>query len=194
MTVSRVRVEGIEPIVEMLGALPAEVRKAARTSLNRQATATRKVDIVEALMAGTGIQRKVLNDRLPISRANRELIAIIKADPAGIPVPAYMGWRYQPTGRHPTRHRIIVRWPGAGTKIAAGFVNPFGTYKAPISTRLYAYRGDTSKYVALAPSAASLRKYVYANSEMEVTGEQLARRFHDFLFDIVRRRPVPDEP
>ncbi len=190
MTVSRVRVEGIEPIVEMLGALPAEVRKAARTSLNRQATATRKVDIVEPLMAGTGIQRKVLNDRLPISRANRELIAIIKASPFGIPVPAYVGWKSQPTGRHPTRYRIIVRWPGTGTKIAAGFVNPFGTYKAPLTTRLKGIKLG----IALGPSAASLRKAVYNESEMGVTGEQLAQRFNDFLADIVRRRPVPNEP
>jgi hypothetical protein len=193
MTVRQVRIEGIEPIIEMLGALPAEVRKAARTSLNRQVTATRKSDIVEPLMAATGIQRKVLNDRIPISRANRELIAVIKANQYGIPVPAYT-WNHQPTGFHPTRHRIFVKWPGGRFKVAAGFVNPFGTYKAPISTRLYAYRGDTSKYVALAPSAASLRKAVYNETEMGVTAQELAVRFYKFLEDIVRRRPVPDEP
>jgi hypothetical protein len=190
MTARRVRIEGIEPIIEMLGALPAEVRKAARTSLNRQVTATRKIDIVEPLMAGTGIQRKVLNDRLPISRANRELIAIIKASPFGIPVPAYVGWKSQPTGRHPTRHRIIVRWPGTGTKIAAGFVNPYGTYKAPLTTRLKGIKLG----VALGPSAASLRKNVYNEAEMGVTAQELAVRFYKFLEDIVNRRPVPDEP
>jgi hypothetical protein len=185
-----VRLEGVQPIIEMLGALPNEVRKAARTALNRQATATRKDDIVELLMAATGIQRKVLNDRIPISRANRNLIAIIRANSAGIPVPAYVGWTHQPTGKHPTRHRIIVRWPGVGTKIAAGFVNPFGTYKAPLTTRLK----RIPLGVALGPSAASMRKVVYNQSEMAITSEDLAKRFRDFLEDIVNRRTVPDEP
>ena len=190
MTARQVRIEGIDPLIEMLGALPGEVRKAARTSLNRQATATRKEDIVEPLMAVTGIQRKVLNDRIPISRANQNLMAIIQANQRGIPVPAYVGWKHQPTGRGPTRHRIIVRWPGTGTKIAAGFVNPFGTYKAPLTTRLK----GVNLGVALGPSAAALRRAVYNEAEMGVTAQELAQRFNDFLEDIVKRRPVPNEP
>lgn len=189
MTVRSVRVEGAQAIIERLGAYPNEIKKAARTSLNRQATATRKKDIVEPLMQDTKIARAVLNKRLPIDRANQTLIAKIKANQGGIPVPAYTTWAHEPTGKHPTRHRITVGWPGGERKVAAGFVNPFGTYQAPLTTRLK----GVPLGVALGPSVAAMRKAVYADAEMQKTSRELAERFAEFLDDIVNSRPVPEE-
>lgn len=186
--ISRVEVRGITETIEMLGAMPAEIKKAARTSLNRQVTATRKEDLVNPGMAATGLKRAALNAALPLSKAgSNDLVAKIKASGSGIPVPAFR-YRHEPTGKGPTRHRIQVAWPG-GEKIAAGFVNPKGQYQATLTTRRKGYK----LAVALAPSAATLRKDLYGSSEEQQTADQLGERFNELLADIVRRRPVPSE-
>lgn len=186
--IDRIEVRGVTELITQLQAMPGEIKKAARTSLNRQATATRKEDVVNPGMTATGLKRAALNAALPISKAgSNDLIAKIKASSSGIPVPAFR-YRHQPTGKGPTRHRILVGWPG-GEKIAAGFVNPLGQYQATLTTRRRGYE----LAVALGPSAATLKKALYGPGEAQQTADQLGVRFNEFLTDIVSRRPVPSE-
>lgn len=183
-----VEVRGAQELIELLGALPGEVKKAARTSLNRQVTATRKELIVQPAMQATGIKRATLNADMPLSKAgSNDLRARVRASGAGIPVPAYR-WSHEPTGSHPTRHRIKVGWPG-GDKVAAGFVNPFGQYQAPLTTR----RKGIKLGVALGMSAATIHKAIYSAEDQRQTADGLAEKFNTFLSDIVSRRPIPDE-
>ncbi len=186
--ISSVEVRGVTELIEMLGALPGEVKRAARTSLNRQITQTRKEDLVTPGMAATGLKRAALNAALPLKKADsNKLRSEIKASSAGIPAPAYR-YRHEPTGKGPTRHRIQVAWPG-GEKVAAGFVNPKGQYQATLTTRRKGY----ALAVALAPSAATLRKDLYDSSNEQQTADQLGEKFNTLLSDIIRRRPVPNE-
>ncbi len=194
--ISSIEVRGVTELIEMLGALPGEVKKAARTSLNRQITQTRKEDLVTPGMAATGLKRAALNAALPLKKAgSNSLKSEIKASGSGIPVPAFRyRWQrvtqqiQQSRGASPTRARILVAWPG-GEKVAAGFVNPKGQYQATLTTRRKGYK----LAVALAPSAATLRKELYGSSNEQQTADQLAEKFNNFLTDIVSRRPVPDE-
>ncbi len=186
--ISSVEVRGVTELIQMLGALPGEVKKAARTSLNRQIAQTRKEDLVNPGIDATGLKRAALNAALPLKKAgSNSLKSQIKASGSGIPVPAFR-YRHEPTGRGPTRHRIKVAWPG-GEKIAAGFVNPKGQYQATLTTRRKGY----ALAVALAPSAAALRKDLYGSRNEQQTADQLAEKFNNFLSDAVRNRPVPDE-
>ncbi len=184
---SGVRIVGAQEIIDLLGALPGETRKAARNSLNKGATQARRV-IVDPAVSATGIKRAVLNARLTIAKAGiNDLRSRVKADQHGIPVPAYR-WEHKPTGKHPTRHRIMIGWPG-GEKIAAGFVNPFGTYKAPLTTRRKGY--DLS--IALAPSAATLRYALFQANEERSVSEYLQGEFQVQLVNIINKRPVDNE-
>lgn len=184
---SGVRIVGAREVIEHLGAMPGEFRKAARNSLNKGATQARKA-IVDPAVAATGIKRAVLNARLPLSKAGlNDLISRVKADPHGIPAPAYR-WHHVPTGKHPTRHRIMIGWPG-GEKVAAGFVNPFGTYQAPLTTRRKGY--DLA--IALAPSAASLRYALFQDAEERKVSGYLQDEFKAQLINIINKRPVDNE-
>lgn len=186
----RIQVNGLEELQENLAAMPRETDRALVNTLNKGASFGRRLIVVPAAQA-TGLRRKVLNGMIPLQRAKtKNLEARIKPSSAGIPVPEYR-WRHVATGKHPTRHRILVGWPG-GEKVAAGFVNPFGTYKAPLTTRLYAYRGDKSLYVALGPSAAALRKVLYQDSEARETSNFMATEMQAQLARIVAGRPASD--
>lgn len=194
--IDRIEVRGATELITQLRAMPGEIKKAARTGLNRQATATRKDALVNPGIAATGVKRAVLNARLPISKAgSNDLKATIKANSGGIPVPAFT-WRWQRVpqkiqhsmGPSPTRARIYIHWPG-GEKIASGFVNPLGQYQAPLTTRRKGYQ----LAIALAPSAATLKKEIYGSGEAQQTADQLGARFNELLTEIVNRRPVPSE-
>jgi hypothetical protein len=186
----RILVNGLEELQATLDAMPRELDRALVNTLNKGATFGRRLIVVPAAQA-TGLSRKTLNGQIPLQKAKtKNLEARIKPKSSGIPVPEYR-WRHVATGRHPTRHRIMVGWPG-GEKVAAGFVNPFGAYKAPITTRLYAYKGDKSMYVALAPSAAALRKVIYQGAEERQTSEFMATEMQAQLARIVAGRPASD--
>lgn len=79
---------------------------------------------------------------------------------AGIPVREY---RYSMRRITDTRAQILVAWVGGGTKVAAGFINPLGKSKMPLSSRsqkaarggkVYTYR-KRKMTEALGPSLAT---------------------------------------
>lgn len=182
-----IEVRGASEVIELMGALPGEIKKAARNALNKSATQARRA-IVDPAIEATGLKRAVLNARMPISKASGEkLRSAVKPSQYGLPVPAYR-WRHEPTGKHPTRHRIVVGWPG-GEKIAAGFVNPFGTYRAPLTTRRKGY--DLA--IALGPSPATLRYALFQAAEEREVSEYLTGEFQAQLINVINRRPIPDE-
>lgn len=162
---------GLADAIQAIGALKGEVARAARGSVGATATATRRRLVVLA-MAETGLRRALLNSRTPIRRSNRpgDYRAQIRPSRAGIPVPDYR-WTHQPTG-HPTRHRILIDWPG-GKKVAAGFVNPFGQYKAPLTTRLKGH----ALAVALGPSAAALLSILFSDADLGKAAQSLSSDF-----------------
>lgn len=182
-----IEVRGAREVIEFLGALPGEIKKAARNSLNKSATQARRA-IVDPAIEATGLKRAALNARMPISKASGEkLRSAVKPSQYGLPVPAYK-WRHEPTGNHPTRHRILIGWPG-GEKVAAGFVNPFGTYKAPLTTRRKGY--DLA--IALAPSPATLRYALFREREERDVSAYLTGEFQAQLINVINRRPIPNE-
>lgn len=160
----RLDIRGLSELTEDLENAPRVIQRGVVNSINRTATFVRQTLVKRGTQA-TGIKGKTLRAKHRIRRARTDrrtpddyLAARVIPSSAGIPVPEYR-WRHTPTGSHPTRHRIQVAWPG-GWKTAAGFVNPYGQYRAPLTTRLYAYRGDRSMYLAVAPSAAALFKVI----------------------------------
>lgn len=173
---------GLAEAIQAIGALKGEVARAARGSVGTTATATRRRLVVLA-MAETGLRRALLNSRTPIRRSNRpgDYRAQIRPSQKGIPVPDYR-WTHQPTG-HPTRHRILIDWPG-GKKVAAGFVNPFGQYQAPLTTRLKGH--DLA--VALGPSAAALLSILFSDSDLGKAAQALQTDFLKRLETAVDRR------
>jgi len=204
---TQITVKGLDEVLAILKPLPRELSRAAINTLNKGATAARKL-IVDPAVSATGMRRAALNGQIPIQRAtSRFLVSRVRPKSSGIPVPEYK-WRHEEAGkwrnvttpsgesysvRNPTRHRILVNWPG-GEKVAAGFVNPFGSYQAPISTRRYAYRGDTTTMtVALAPSAAALRKVLYRMPEEKTTQNFLMTEIEAQLVRLVAGRPAADE-
>lgn len=189
---TQITVKGLDEVLAILKPLPRELSRAAINTLNKGATAARKL-IVDPAVQATGMRRAALNGQIPIQRAtSRFLVSRVRPKSSGIPVPEYK-WQHVATGKGPTRHRILVGWPG-GEKVAAGFVNPFGSYQAPISTRRYAYRGDTTTMtVALAPSAAALRKVLYRMPEEKTTQNFLMTEIEAQLVRLVAGRPAADE-
>lgn len=163
---------GMADAIETLNAMPGQVARAARTSVGVTATATRRRIVVLA-MAATGLKRSLLNSRTPLKRTSKkgEWSARLKPSQRGIPVPWYR-WKHEPTGRNPTRHRILVGWPG-GDKIAAGFVNPFGQYRAPLTTR----RNGYDLAIALGPSAAALFSTLFSEPDLTKTLDELEKEF-----------------
>jgi hypothetical protein len=148
---------GLPEIFQSLDEAPRRVKRSAVNAINRTATFAR-AQLVKDGSRATGIKAKTLRARHALKRARLakegskyqdEFFASIKPSQYGIPVPDYH-WRHRPAGTHPTRHRIEVRWMG-GWKVAGGFVNPFGQYRAPLSTR-----SGEGLFVALGPSAATL--------------------------------------
>lgn len=189
---TQITVRGLAEVLAVLEPMPRELGRAAINTLNKGATAARKL-IVDPAVQATGMRRVALNGQIPIQRATSMfLVSRVRPKSTGIPVPEYR-WQHVATGKGPTRHRILVGWPG-GEKVAAGFVNPFGAYQAPISTRRYAYRGDTkSMTVALAPSAAALRKELYRIPEEQKTQRFLMTEIEAQLVRIIAGRPAADE-
>lgn len=171
-----ITIPNLDRVLRDIGATPARINRATINAINRTATFARR-DIVKTGSAATGVRQAVLMKRHTLQRASSKknrLYARIIPSSAGIQVPEY-SWSFVPT-QHPTRARILVSWFG-GRKIAAGFVNPFGQYRAPLSTRLYAYEGDTSMYIALAPSAATLFKRIVTPAMRDRIGNRLREEF-----------------
>ena len=68
--------------------------------------------------------------------------------------------------------------------MAAGFVNPFGHYRAPLTTRLKGH--DLA--VALGPSAAALLSILFSDADLEKVGASAAKRLLKRLETAVDRR------
>ncbi len=57
--------------------------------------------------------------------------------------------------------------------MAAGFVNPFGQYKAPLTTRLKGH----ALAVALGPSAAALLSILFSDADLGKAAQSLSSDF-----------------
>lgn len=158
---SAVTVTGLNDILNQLNNIGRDGDKVAREAATRAATLLRQNYLVSLIKEQTGLKRSVIMDFSYVKKATPKYAhARINFSGAGIPVLEY---RYQTRRLSDTRAQILVDWLG-GMKVAAGFVNPKGKNKVPLSSRsqrttkngkTYIYR-NTKPEDALAPSLATI--------------------------------------
>lgn len=163
---------GLKDILKVLDALPEQIESAASAAVGDSAVALRR-RILEMAIATTGLSPRAIESRMWINKASKpgRWFSRVSFSQQGIPVPEYR-WKHEPTGRQPTRHRIRVGWPG-GTKIAAGFVNPFGEKALPLTTR----RKEFGLTIAIGPSLATLVAETFREPDLQRILEDLERQF-----------------
>ena len=185
-----VRMAGAELARARLAEIGRTVEPVMRGALNTTATQTRTQQYVQPLR-GT-IKGAKARDGMKIKRANsKRLNARIIPSSAGIPVLEYQAWGYDLVDSTGTRARIWVRGP-RGKKIAAGFVNPKGSRRLPLSTRsersgmtkkrgATTYRYEHQLRAAIGPSLAHWFKDLTTAQTLRWTNAFLQREFEKRL-------------
>lgn len=155
---ARARLEGIKNGFE----------RVLRGALNTTATEARKTLYVQPL--AVAFKGASVRKRLVIKRArSRRLNARIIPSSSGVEVIQYKRWGFDPIS--PTRARVWVMGPG-GRKIAAGFVNPAGDKRQPLSTR-------SSRARSVGPGARNpqVTSYTYRRALQNAQGPSVAYWF-----------------
>lgn len=132
-----VRLVGREFAQARLREIGRSVDPVVRGSVNTTATRARRDRYVKPLNGilsnGGGRGARTNLQRIKLKRANtNHSNARLIPSGAGIPVPNYKSWGYDPIDK--TRARIWVMGP-SGRKVAAGFVNPSSLQQLPWMTR-----------------------------------------------------------
>lgn len=174
-----VNITGLTEALADLRATASEIDKACVKAVNEAASEIRRKLLVSAMSARTGIDPKLLTQRIYIRRATAgRAEASIAPSSAGIEVTNY-DWHYTPVPGSVTRAQIKVKWI-TGIKIAAGFVNPHGKQKLPLRTRT-----DGGKpyrpHEALGPSAAAQFKALVDSGVRQSAQDILRRQFDKAL-------------
>lgn len=169
-----IRIDGLDALGGQLQQLPKAVLRGSVNSMNRTGTASRKY-VVDQLSAHTGIKKKLLRQRFYRKNASlQKPTSAIAPSSAGVPVAEY---RYSMQrvgyGKNKTRARIRVSWPG-GSKIAAGFINPFGKQQRALSTRASKAQAGIPRS-ALGPSVAAAWKAMPKGGVESVTTDALVK-------------------
>lgn len=169
----RVHITGLTEALADLRATQDEIEKTSVRVVNTAASSIRRKLLVSAMSAKTGIDAKLLTNRIHIRRATAgRAEAIIAPSSAGIEVTHY-DWHYTPVPGSLTRAQIKVKWI-TGIKTAAGFVNPHGKQKLPLRTRTDGGK-PYKPQAALGPSAAAQFK-VLVDSDVRQAAQDILRR------------------
>ena len=126
-----VRLQGVEQAQKMLRELDKKIDPVLRGSVNTTATSTRTQRYANPMRGSfpTAFSRQ----KIKVKRAGRRYSdARLIPSSAGIDVPEYKSWGYDPIDK--TRARIWVTGPN-GRKVAAGFVNPSSRKRLPWATK-----------------------------------------------------------
>jgi hypothetical protein len=176
--------QGEDRLGELFGALEKEVLRAQVNTLNAAGTEFRR-DFVDDIHQATGLKKKLLRQRIRISRAKQKTLqAKLVPDSQGLPITEYT-WRPEPAG-HPTRARILIRWFG-GWKVAAGFINPEADRPLPMKT--ITSKGRFRRPVlAHGISVAAAFKVARDDGRLDKYSARLAEIFEEKMADQVARR------
>lgn len=187
----QVSLHGLEMAKARLAEVSRKVEPVARGALNTTATKVRAERYVKPLMGSMG-RRAWLNAKIKVKRANsRRFESRLIPSSSGVDVSNYKSWGYDTIS--PTRARIWVRGP-RGQKVAAGFVNPRGDLRRPLSTRserarnlkrpgrnrsphVRSYRYEMGLTNAMAPSVAFWFKQLTSTQTIRWTNTFLQQEF-----------------
>ncbi len=175
-----VRVMGLKQAQKQLEAQAKKVDPVLRGALNTTATKARAERFVKPLAQSIKPQR--VRTALKVKRARRgRMEARIIPSSSGVLVVNYRTWGFDVIDA--TRARIWVRGP-RGRKIAAGFVNPSGSQKLPLSTRSSKTTGKGKTYaykralqLARGPSTAYWFKQLATTQTIKWTSDYLQAEF-----------------
>ena len=191
---STVSLTGLDDILSLLDRLGKQGDDIAREAATKAATLLRQTYIVQAFSGETGLKRSTIMRYTYIKKATDKYPhARINFSGAGIPVTEFR-YRYQRKGAQATRAKIIVDFVG-GEKVAAGFINPLGKNKTPLSSasqrttkngKTYKYR-NTKPEAALAPSLATAYQRLDAGQvekeSLTVLSDEIVALLDDLLGD-----------
>ncbi len=188
---STAAMEGVEETLRYLDDLGARGDVVARRASTQAAADLRSSWMVQTLSGETGISRSVVLRNMALKRANpRYPDARINFSGSGVLVRDYRYRSRVVDARH-NRAQIVLDWVG-GTKVAAGFINPRGRKKTPLSTRSSrtTSRGKTYTYNrgrlvdALGPSIASAFKALPEDQVQQQAQARLAERLTVLLGEL----------
>lgn len=166
----RIRLVGAEAAEETLKRIGKKIDPLIRGAVNTTATQVRKQRFNAPLRAA--FPSGFINKGIVIKRANsKRRDARLIPSSSGVNVTQYKKWTYIRIDR--TRARIVVTGP-YGRKLAAGFVNPEGRKRLPLSTR------SSKARVLKNPSknrSPHIKAYVYSHPLQEAMGPSLAYWF-----------------
>ena len=160
MSTQTVSLTGLKETLKQLDELGRQGDQIARDAATKAATLLRQTYLVQAISSGTGIKSKTIMRYSYIKKATAKYEnARINFSGSGIPVTEY---KYRLKRITDTRAKIMLEWLG-GEKLAAGFINPKGKKRAPLSTvnrktkgsKTYTYRQGKMEN-ALGPSLATI--------------------------------------
>ena len=153
-----------------LAKLNRRVEPVIRGTLNTTVTNTRKAEVMPDLSRIIAGGRRELNRRLIIKRAgSKRTNARLIPSSSGVEVEQYKRWGFGAVD--PTRGVIWVQGV-TGRKIAAGFVNPKGSKRAPLRTH-------SSRAARVAKLGGAMRDYRYSTAKPEAAlGPSVAYWFH----------------
>lgn len=166
----RVRLVGVTAAEETLKRIGKKIDPVLRGALNTTATQVRKQRYNAPLRVA--FPSGFINKAIVIKRANsKRRDARLIPSSSGVVVTQYKHWTFLRIDR--TRARIVVTGP-YGRKLAAGFVNPEGRKRLPLSTR------SSKARVLKNPSknrTPHIKNYVYAHPLGEAMGPSVAHWF-----------------
>lgn len=176
-----IQVQGLELAKRRLEEAGRKIDPVLRGALNTTATKSRQNYYTKALSPAIGGPRT--RRAIRVKRARRGLMnARLIPSAAGIPVPYYKGWWFEPINL--TRARVWVRGPD-GMKVAAGFVNPSSKNQLPLATRSAKAKRGGGEYrknykqlqLALGPSAAYWFRKLTTAKTVRFVNADLQREF-----------------
>lgn len=163
---STVTTTGIGETLSFLESLGKEGDRIAAQAATQTAQSLRANTIAKLISQRTGVPAAAVKEASTVRAAKAsDPTASIVFSSSGIPVHMYR-YRMKST-RAPTRAQILVNWVAGGEKLAAGFINPRGKRRAPLSTRYKGAGKPPKPRGALGPSIAA----AYRTAQDEILPE-----------------------
>lgn len=185
---SSVKLTGLESALSLLERLGSDGDRIAQQAGTAAARDLRNTWLQQQLTGATGIPVTVVQKAMRVQPANNQYPdARINFSSSGILARQYIHRTRLIDARH-NRAQIIVNWIG-GTKVAAGFINPLGRRKQPLSTRnqkttkngkTYTYRNGVLAD-AMGPSIATAYQALPVSDVEQAAQQRLAERVLQLL-------------
>lgn len=181
----RVELRGIEDAIRQIGALPRQVKRAARNSIDG-VQGKKQRGVRDRVNKSTGIQKKKINQRMKRFRTRQnDPTSTLEAQPSRFPLGDYKlkKRRVSKTQVAVSASLFIDRGP---VEIERVFINPRGGTKKP-----FRRPAGVGRYPIKVPQGLSMASYLThletKDAQLRDTGEELTTEFLDKLDDQIRR-------